>query len=228
MTNFLMTKQIGNKMDKHHQNLIFIVGIGILLASNIFVNIYKQPKFDLDVLQFNYELLTQDGKDLGMALSTITLKYFPGRNWGKFLMVIETNVSEPYLNHSIFLKDVKYKIVIKQNSRIIEQIENNYLGSLTSERRNVMYGAFFLPSDIHPMNNIKSTYGNILLNFESSFYNTSDNKIMASSNIDVDLYIMHPSTKIVLFFFLLVFSSIFIIIRSGPMFKKQIVKGTKK
>ena len=215
-------------MNKHHQNIIFCLGLGILLASNIFVNIYKQPKLDLDVMQFNYKLLTQDGKDLGLALSTIKLSYIPGRNWGKFLFLIETNVSEPYLDQSIFLKDLRYKIVIKQNSRIIEQIENNYLGSLNSERRNVMYGAFFIPSDKHPMNNIKSTYGKILLNFESSFYNNSDNNIMAISNIDVDLYIVHPSIRFVLFSFLLAYPSIFIIIRSGPKFKKQLFKDKEK
>ena len=215
-------------MNKHHQNIIFSVGVGILLASNIFVNLYNQPKFDLDIMQFNYKLLTQDGKDLGLALSTTKLRYIPGRNWGKFLFLIETNVSDPYLDHSIFLKDLKYKIVIKQNSRIIEQIESNYLGSLNSERRNVMYRAFFLPSDRHPMNNIKSTYGKILLNFESSFYNNSENNIVAFGNIDVDLYIMHPSTRIVLFSFLLVYPSIFILIRSGPKFKKQIVKDKRK
>ena len=215
-------------MNKHHQNLIISVGLGILLASNIFVNLYNQPKFDLDIMQFNYKLLTPDGKDLGLALSTTKLRYIPGRNWGKFLFLIETNVSEPYLEHSIFLKDLEYKIVIKQNSKIIEQIEGNYLGSLNSERRNVMYRAVFLPSDRYPMNDIKSTYGKILLNFESSFYNTSDNNIMAIGNIDVDLYIMHPSTRIVLFSFLLIYPSIFIILRSGSMFKKQILKDKRK
>lgn len=214
-------------MNRHQQNIVFSVGIGILLALNIFVNIYNQPKFDLDIVQLNYELLTQDGKDLGLALTTIKMRYIPGRNWGKFLLLIETNVSEPYLDHSIFSRDLLYKIVIKQNSRIIEQIEGKYLGSLNSQHRNVMYRAFFLPSDIYPMNNIKSTYGKILLNFEGSFYNTSDNNVTVSRNIDVDLYIIHPSTRFVLFSFLLIYPSIFIIIRSGPKFNK-IFKTKKK
>jgi hypothetical protein len=215
-------------MNKHHQNIIFGVGIGILLALNIFVNIYKQPKFDLDISQFNYNLITQDGKDLGIALSTIKLKYIPGRNWGKFLLLIETNVSKPYLDHSISSKDIKYKIVIKQNSRIIEQIESNYLGSLSSQRRTVMYRGLFLPSVSHPMNDIRSTFGKILLNFEGSFYNTSNNNIMAINNIDVNIFIIHPSTRFVFFSFLLIFPSIFLIIGSGPSFKKRISMTEKK
>lgn len=211
-------------MNKHHQNIIISVGLGILLASNIFVNLYKQPKYDLEIMQFNYKLLTPDGKDLGLALSTTKLRYIPGRNWGKLLFLIETNVSEPYLDHSIFLKDLTYRLLIKQNSRIIEQIEGNYLGALNSEQKNVMYKAIFLPSDKYPMNDIKLTYGKILLNFESSFYNNTDNNIMAIGNIDIDLFIIHPSTRIVLFSFLLIYPSIFIIIRSGPKFKKQIFK----
>jgi len=207
-------------MNKHQQNILFSIGIGMLLAFNIFVNIYNQPNYNLDIVQFNYKLLTQDGKDLGLALSTIKLSYIPGKNWGKFLLLIETNVSKPYWYRSIFSKDVKYRVIIRQDSSIIEQVESSYLGSLNPERGKVMYGAFFLPSDKHSMNNIESIYGNILLNFEGSFYNTSNNQIWAISNVNLHLYIIHPSTRIVLFSFLIIYSSIFIIIRSGRTFAR--------
>jgi len=207
-------------MNKHRQNIFFSIGIGMLLAFNIFVNLYNQPNYNLDIVQFNYKLLTQDGKDLGLALSTIKVSYIPGKNLGKFLLLIESNVSKLYWDRSIFSKDVKYRIIIRQDSNIIEQIESSYLGSLNSERGKVMYGAFFLPSNRHPMNNIESVYGNILLNFEGSFYNSSNNQIQAISNVNLHLYIMHPSTRIVLFSFLIIYCSTFIIMRSGRTFAR--------
>jgi hypothetical protein len=147
----------------------------------------------------DFQLITVEGEKLGRAFSTIVLQHEPNTDFGKFMIVIRTQVSEPLWRYSVFPKDVRYCINFWLDSRLIERVEGNYLGASNPDQGRVIYNSILLPSNSHPMTALVSLYGDVVLTVEGSFYNSTSTEILAKGQEDVNMFIIPSSAGLVNF-----------------------------
>jgi len=208
-------------MNRYQKDIIYAIFFGIIIVLNIIVNIYRQPIYNADIVKSDFQLITRDGIELGWAFSTISLRYQPRRTLGKFILIIKTEVSESRLYYSIFSNDVAYRVSFWWKSRLIEQVDNNYLGALAPNRGREIYSSFILPSSKYPMNALESVYWKIVLTVEGAFYNMSSNEILAENVEEFSIFIIHPSARLVSFLLLIALSWLVLHERSGPILKNK-------
>lgn len=216
-------------MDKYKKEILYALSLGALFAIFLTVNLYRHPIYNVDIVQSDFQLVTEEGISLGRAFSTISLMYKPDRDLGHFYVIIKTVVSEPYWRHSIISRDIHYRVSLLYKSSFVERLEGGYLGALNPNDGRTMYNCFTLPSFEHPMNSIRSVYGKMVLTFECDFYNVTSNKIFAENTEEFHIFIIHPNFRLVTFSLLITVSGIAILERSGPTYKvKNIWEKIKK
>ncbi len=206
-------------MDKYNQEIVYAIIVGAILAILFFLSLYQHPKYNIDIVQSDFHLVTQEEINLGWAFSTISLRYYPDRTIGRFYINIQTEVSEPYWRHSVSSKDIIYRISFWWKSRLIEQVEGNYLGSLNPESGRIMFSGFSLPSINRPMTVIRSRHGKMKLSVEGTFFNVTNNEVIANKTEDFHLFIIHPNVKLLTFSLFIAISGIAVIERIGPKYK---------
>jgi len=214
-------------MDRQRKNILYAFCVGVLFAFLIFTYAYRQPEYEFNIVNFGFQLITEDGKNLGWAFSTISLKYKPSRSFGRFLIIISTYVSEPYWRHSISSRDIRYNISFCRNSRFIVQIDGSYLGALNPDHGRIMYNTFTLPSGKYPMDALKFIYGKIILTVKGAFYNITNNKVYEENTKELHIFVMPPSARFITFLLLIITLLIGMVERSGPTLKTRFWKKRK-
>lgn len=206
-------------MTRYQENIVYVFSFGVILAVFVMVVEYRQPGYNENIVQSDYQLVTLEGKNLGWVFSTLSLKHIPDRGLGRFYVIIKTEVSEPYWNHSIFSGDIQYRISFWWNSMLIEELEGNYLGALTPSRGRVMYSAISLPSIDHPFDALQSVHGEVMLTVEGAFFNATSDEVIIEGTKEVHLFIIHPLMKMSIFLLMISISGIAIFKRSGPRYR---------
>jgi hypothetical protein len=196
-------------MNRYQKDFFYAFCIAVLLALNIFIFLYQEPNYQEDIVCSEFQLLTQDGKDLGWAFSTINLQYQPNRNIGRFLILINTEVGQPYWHHPIYSKEVHYRVSFWHKSRLIEQIDGAYLGAMNPNYSRKIYNAILLH-----MEPLEFRYGKIRLTIEGAFYNVTSNEVLTENTFELNLFIINPYIRIISFLLLIGFFLIAIFERS--------------
>ena len=61
------------------------------------------------------------------------------------------------------------------------------------------------------MNTIRYTYGSIKLKIDGIFYNTTSNEVFTKNSEEINIFVIHPQAKIVIFSLMIIlFSIVFI------------------
>lgn len=191
-------------------------GVSSILITLI---LYQQPIRNLEITHSDFQLVNTEGKNLGWVFSTMSLRYIPEKNFGRFYINIETKVSEPIWQQSIFSKNIIYRVSFWWKGKLIESVESNYFGSLNRESGRIMNSGISLPSIQRPMDIIRLTFGNIFLKVEGTFFNKTTNQIISENKIDFHLLKIHPNLKLFTLFTLVALFGMAIFENSGPIYQ---------
>lgn len=196
-----------------------------MFAITVAIYSYRQPIYSSEILRSDYQLITREGIDLGWAISTISLTYKPSTTTalGRFLITIRTDVEEPKENISIFSKYTRYNISFWWKSKLIARLDDAYIGS--KDPTGGISNAFSLPNFNYPMNDLPNTYGMKLLEVRCSFYNVTSAEVLSEKAIKLQLFIIHPLSKLTIIGLMAALCSIAVIERSGPPAYSRSIKS---
>lgn len=206
-------------MNIYQKKIIYSICIGCVTSILITLILYQHPIYNLEIIHSDFQLINSEGKNLGWVFSTMSLQYIPEKNFGRFHINVETKVSEPIWQQSIFSRDIIYRISFWWKGNLIERLESNYFGSLNRESGRIMNSGISLPSIQRPMDIIRLKFGNILLRVEGTFLNTTNNQIISENKIDIQLLKIHPNLKLFTFSTLIALFGIAIFEQSDPVYK---------
>ena len=214
-----MNDRIAIILDKNVQDAVFSTFLAIILVVNIFVFVYQHPVYEKEFLRANFKLLTHEGVDLGYSTSSLKINYRSGRHPGKFLLSIKTEASKPLYYQSIDSRDIHYKVSFIWRSMPVTSIEDAYFGAMIPERGEVMYSTFNIPSGKYQMRKLEHVFGVGRMVIEAEFFNSTSDTIIAKGREELLLLLIQPSIKPVSFTILVVFITLIMITKSGPLYK---------
>lgn len=206
---------INESMKSFDRDLLYLPLLGILSSLLILTLLYRSPSYSFVLIESDFVLRTEGGDDLGRSFSSITIECSPEISTFSlipehytFLFSVHTQISELPNETSVFSSNLYYNVSLILNSKFVDRIVGNYLGSpLEDADRNLFY-AIRLPSHSHPLIKVRDAHGILKLGFRGGFYNYTEKTFLEEGRSEIRVFKLHPFSRILSF--LILFSIIII------------------